>query len=420
MAPLTLAFTLLLCGALYGAKRRWVGPIFVFAVCLIPYDQALNIAGLDFKVVRLISLIGVLRMLTKGDYRRRPYTKCDKIYFAWITWNSIAGVILWASIGMLIYKLGVLVDYLVAFIVLRAYVTNVEDVRRMVRSILWCTIVLAPAVAFELVFHKNAFFMLGRDFVLYRDGEIRCTASFSHPILLGSFAASVMPLALYSYINSSDGRLFSVLSVISSLYITYATASSGPVMALGAGVACYYMFVYRRFTKHFFYSVVALASVLHVIMSAPVWHLISRINLTGSSTGYHRFYLIDKTVENFTEWALVGVRGVAHWGIHWGDVTSMYVAQAVDGGIGTLGLFVWLLIEVQRRFLRASLLYSQKAEQLISWGLYSAMITHILSFLSVGYFGQMSILIVITVTMSMALGNMSDRKRMEGDVRSGN
>ena len=40
--------------------------------------------------------------------------------------------------------------------------------------------------------------------------------------------------------------------------------------------------------------------ILHLIMKAPVWALIMRLNLSGSD--YHRYQLIDHTIGNFGDW----------------------------------------------------------------------------------------------------------------------
>jgi hypothetical protein len=42
---------------------------------------------------------------------------------------------------------------------------------------------------------------------------------------------------------------------------------------------------------------------LQLVMNAPVWALIERVNLTGSNSSYHRYQLVDQLIQ----------RVVAHW-----------------------------------------------------------------------------------------------------------
>ena len=68
-----------------------------------------------------------------------------------------------------------------------------------------------------------------------------------------------------------------------------------------------------------------------------------RINAVGGSTGYHRYRLIDNAIRRFDEWALIGVKGTAHWGHYMFDVTNQYVKEGVRGGILSLTLFVLMI-----------------------------------------------------------------------------
>ena len=40
---------------------------------------------------------------------------------------------------------------------------------------------------------------------------------------------------------------------------------------------------------------------LHLVMNGPVWSLIARVDLTGSSSSYHRYYLLDNCIRHFSD-----------------------------------------------------------------------------------------------------------------------
>jgi len=85
--------------------------------------------------------------------------------------------------------------------------------------------------------------------------------------------------------------------------------------------------------------VVALV-VLHLVMKAPVWALITHIDLTGSSSSYHRFYLVDNCIRHFSDWWLLGYKDYDRWGYFMFDLCDQFVVQAVNGGLLTLVAYI--------------------------------------------------------------------------------
>ena len=57
------------------------------------------------------------------------------------------------------------------------------------------------------------------------------------------------------------------------------------------------------------FGIVAVA----IVMNAPLYYLIARIDLTGSSTGYHRAALIDAAITHANEWWVGGTDHTRHW-----------------------------------------------------------------------------------------------------------
>ena len=77
-------------------------------------------------------------------------------------------------------------------------------------------------------------------------------------------------------------------------------------------------------------------------MKAPVWALITHIDLTGSSSGYHRYYLVDDCIRHFSDWWLLGYKDYDKWGFMMFDLCNQFVVQAVVGGL--LSLVAYILI----------------------------------------------------------------------------
>lgn len=150
---------------------------------------------------------------------------------------------------------------------------------------------------------------------------------------------------------------------------------------------------------------------LHFVMNAPVWHLISRIDLVGGSTGWHRYYLIDQALRHFDEWWLLGTTSTAHWG--WGlfDVTNQYVLEGVSGGILTLALFLSTLavayISVGRIWRSVQ---RDRAKVALGWALGVSLFVHTMVFLAVSYFGQ---IVMIWYLLLAVIGSLTPARAVK-------
>jgi hypothetical protein len=134
--------------------------------------------------------------------------------------------------------------------------------------------------------------------------------------------------------------------------------------------------------------------------------LVSRIDPTGGSTGWHRFNLINQFILHVNEWWLLGVRGVEDWGVFAGDVTNQYVLEGVRSGIWGLTLFVTLIVMafsgVGRLWRREE---GNKAGLVMAWALGVSLFVHCMSFIGVSYFGQITMLWYLTLA---TIGSLAD------------
>jgi hypothetical protein len=159
-------------------------------------------------------------------------------------------------------------------------------------------------------------------------------------------------------------------------------------MLLGAvAVACYPL---RRALSWMRLGLIFAAVCLHLVMIAPLWHLLARIAIIEGSTGWYRYKLIDEFFEHFSEWWMLGTTSTAHWW-KWGsaDVTNQYVVEGVHGGLGSLLAFIAVLFVAFHAVGTAR----KHAEHLphrriLAWMLGCSLLIHITTFFAVSYFGQ--------------------------------
>jgi hypothetical protein len=154
-------------------------------------------------------------------------------------------------------------------------------------------------------------------------------------------------------------------------------------------------------------------------MKAPVWHLVSRVSAVGGSTGWHRFILIDQTINNFGDWWLTGcsIYTVATWGIWAGDVTNQYILMGVKGGFLTFILFIVLIAIAFREVGILWRLHSRNSYRLaVSWALGVSLFVHCTMFIGVSYFGQILIIWYLLLAMIGSLSRLPPSRKVASRV----
>lgn len=170
------------------------------------------------------------------------------------------------------------------------------------------------------------------------------------------------------------------------------------------GVLGWVCFQQRHFMRRMRWGIVFGLIALHLVMNAPVWHLVARTDIVGGSTGWHRFHLIDQCINRFSEWALLGTTSTAHWGMGLGDVTNQYVLEGVRGGAITLGLFLLIIAVAFRDVGRTWRGWSHNRPSLImAWALGVCLFVHCMSFIAVSYFGQIIVVWYLVLAMIASL-----------------
>ena len=139
-------------------------------------------------------------------------------------------------------------------------------------------------------------------------------------------------------------------------------------------------------------------------MKAPVWHLISRIDLTGGSTGYHRYLLFDAAIHNFFSWFILGVKDTGVWGTGLVDITNQYILEGVRGGVITLVLFVMIITKCFKQIgIVRKIFINNPLMQKYIWSLGVLLFAHCITFISVSYFGQLVFFYNLLIAMISSL-----------------
>ncbi len=404
--PLGLALVIALgLATLFVPRKFALVPLFLMA-CSVAPAQRLVIATLDFSLLRTMVLFVFARIVLQGEHKRFTWVPIDALFVGvWLA-NSMIYVLQWATVSAAINRTGIGFEAIGVYLLARMVIRSWDDLIGFVRV---AALTAGPLAVFFMVENqtgRNVFAVFGGVpfLTVVRDGRLRCQGAFSHPIIAGVFWASLMPLFAALWWQGVKHRVAAAAGLLGGLVIIYCCASSTPVLALAAGCVGAMFFPLRASMRSVVWCGIGTLTLLHLIMQAPVWHLISRVSAVGGSTAWYRYHLIDETVNHFTEWALLGVKTTGHWGYGLQDVTNQYILHAVTGGLITLVLFIWLLIiafkgvgDAVRR------LEHDRPKMVMAWAIGVMLFVHCMSFIGVSYFGQANVIWYLSLAIAANL-----------------
>lgn len=405
MKPETLVVTSILVILTVTVPRKWILLPFVMAACIVPSDQRIIIVDLDFTTIRFCILFAMLRLYIRNEVRRIRWNAFDKLVLAWAITGAIVYILQWKNMSAAIYKSGVLYDCLGLYWIFRMSIISWDDIHRVVKMFAIFAIISTPLLIYENVTHHSLYSYLGRAPASFSHERFRCSGPFPHFIMMGLFWASVAPIFV-SYFAARRSKLLYAFASISALVCAILSASSTTLIAVIAIAFFGALWKYRSYGRLIALGMAAMIFALHIVMNKPVWHLICRINIFSGSTGWHRFLLFDQFVKNIGEWFLLGCRGVEHWGIFKGDITNQYVLEGVRGGALTLVVFVIMVIQAVRIMGICSVISQSRENRVLYWGFCVSILGHSVSFWGVSYFGQIMMLLYLTLAI---VGFATDR-----------
>ena len=232
---------------------------------------------------------------------------------------------------------------------------------------------------------------------MVRDGWVRCQGPFRHPILAGTLGATSIPLFIALYASERESINIASIGIISSLLIIFTSASSGPLMAFIFVIIAFMCWRFRDRMRFVRWGVLLLIVTLHALMKAPVWYIIARVSDVTGGGGWHRAHIINQAVEYFDEWWLVGAKSTAHWmsttlaiDPNAADITNAYIGNGVNGGLITMVLFIYVIVQCFRGLGKAQHIAVSHplGKRFCVWAIGAALFAHVVTFFSVSYFDQ--------------------------------
>ncbi|HEV3482459.1 MAG TPA: hypothetical protein VGR97_09040 [Candidatus Acidoferrales bacterium] len=378
-------------------QRKVIVP-FLLTSLLIPSDQILVIAGLHFPLLRILIFFGMVRIFViKGSGKWNVFSggfnAIDKLMILLSVTSAVAGVLLFQDSQAFIFQLGVLYTAFGSYFLLRCLIRDQEDVVRAIRVLALIVVVLGGVMAFEHLTHGwNPYALLAGARASYfasdlsRDGHVRATATFGTPILAGTFGAVLLPVFIGLWMSDRRQRSAALLGILGATTMTAASHSSTPAFAYMAGIVGLCLWPIRGMMRVVRWGIVITLVSLQMVMKAPVYHLITRIHISGDS--YHRYALIHESVLHFWDWWLIGTKSTAAWGWDMWDTADQYVSTAINGGLLGLIFLIAILAYGFKYLGRARKAAPDKKQGLFFWALGSALFATALSFLGISLWDQ--------------------------------
>lgn len=382
--------------------RKYAPVPILVTMCYMTLGQWVYTVGIHLNSLRILILIGAVRIVTRERSTRITFNTIDKAIVTFIAVATIAWVILYRSSSSLITQFGYAYNDLGIYFIFRFLVQDQNDVTRVFRQLAIISVPLAVLMLVENSTGRNIFSLLGGvpEFSEIRDGRLRCQGPFRHPILAGTYGATIFPFFVALVFREGSDRALAMVGMIAATIITITSASSGPVLTYGFVVLGLLAWKLRAQMRMVRWSIVALLIMLQIIMKDPVWYLYARVSGVMGGTGWHRSELIQQFLAHANEWWLVGTTYTAHWMLQhlpanpdMVDITNQYILVGVNGGLLSMALFIRIIVKGFKKvgvFVKEDQRYPF-SELILVWSLGCALLGHVVTFMSVSYFDQLNV-----------------------------
>lgn len=367
--------------------------------------QGVEVGPFSFTIIRILVAAGVVRIIIRGERLDGGLNSLDWLMLVWAAWALVSSGFHKDPSTALIFRLGLIYNSCGIYFLIRIFCQSLDDVKELILIIAILLVPVAIAMLYEKMALRNMFSVLGGvpEMPQIRMGSARASGPFRHPILAGTVGAVCLPLMIGLW---HEHRKLAYAGIVASLSMVIASASSGPMASSAAGIGALFMWRYRDNMRLVRWIAVLGYIALDLVMKAPAYYLMGRVDLAGGSAGWHRAALIESAMKHLNEWWLAGTDFTRHWmptGVSWSpdhtDITNHYLHLGVLGGLPLMLLFIASLAiafsMVGKKMQHAADL-SQES-RFMFWTLGASLFTNAASMVSVSYFDQSFLFLYLTL-----------------------
>lgn len=420
--PIALATLVITVILIFLLPRRHIIIAMLFFLILIPTSQQFVIGGIHIFFYRIILIIGLIQARRKRGTQKESlngeWNAIDKSFSLYVLIRAIVFSLQYLDSAAVINQIGFIWDSLAGYFLMRLLINDYEDINRAVKCVSYIFALLAVGMLIEQLYMVNPFGYIGGQMEPeLRDGSIRSFGAFSHTLTVGTAGATAIPLFLLLWYQGRQ-RAATVSGIIAATIMVVTSHSSGPLMAYGAGIIGLIVWPWRKKMQLIRWAIAVSLLVLHLVMKAPVWFLIAHIDLTGSSSSYHRANLIDQFIQHFSEWWLLGTQNYSTWAYDMWDVQNQYVSAGFGGGLGAFICFIAVIVYGFSMIGNARNRSTDEQQERRLWALGAALFSYVVALIGVNLFDQSQFLWYMLLAMiSAATIAISPTNNLDPEVR---
>lgn len=406
--PLVAVYLLIAVVLILTLPRAKVITAFLIPFFTIPIGQVLVLGGFHFTALRVLIVAGLIRRLgfrNKSDGKfPGGFNDLDWAVVLWSVLAVIAFYLQFMEQQALIKSFGDLLDTLGGYLVVRSLVVDGEAVRRTIKALAVVCAVLGVCMLNEQISHLNVFGLLGgiSTQVAFRDGHFRAGGTLGY-LYAGALGGAWTPVFLWLW-TEGKARLTALAGFAGAATMVVTSYSSTSWLTIMAAAVGFAFWPLRRSMRLIRWGLVAMLVSLHMVMKAPVWALIARVNLTGSSSGDQRYMLVDMTIRTFSKWWLIGTTEYVNWGWDSWDLCNQFVAVALGGGLLALIFYIAIFSRGFGRIGTArKLVNGDRKQEWLLWSLGTALFATVVAHFGINYMAQLimglfTLVVCISVT----------------------
>jgi hypothetical protein len=394
LTPLVAVWMLIAIVLILAFPRKTAIAPFLLAVFTIPVGQVVVLGGLHFTVLRILILAALARVATSrgsssGGKLPGGFNTIDRMVLLWTVSAVVIYSLQWMDMQALIHNFGDFLDALGGYLVVRFLIPDREAIVRTIKVLAAICVIQGACMINEQITHVNVFGYLGGPlWVTIRDGVVR-SGGVIGALGAGVFAGVLIPLFLWLWAERKS-RMLAFAGVVGATAMAITSHSSTSWMALGGSLLGLGFWPLRKRMRLIRWGLVITLVTLHLVMKAPVWALIARIDLTGSSSGDHRYHLVDNCIRHFSDWWLLGYSNYKEWGWGMWDTCNQFVDVALKGGLVTLAcyiaIFKWSFGAIGKARKQVN---GDRAEEWLLWCLGADLFANVVASFGINYMAQM-------------------------------
>ena len=393
--PLVALWLLIAIGLMMTRPRKQALVVFLVSCFTIPVGQVVVLGGVHFTVLRILIIAGLIRRASSGDSSARGkfpggFNGIDKMVVLWTISMCVVLSLQWMNMQAFIHNLGDFLDAIGGFLVVRFLIPDGDAIKQMIRTLAWVCVIQGVCMVNEQITHRNVFGYLGGMplTVTVRDGKIRSEGVMGC-LYAGVFGGALIPLFIW-LCSQRKSRMVACVGLAGATAMAIAANASVSLLALAGGLLGLAFWFLRKQMRLVRWALSITLIALHLAMNAPVWSLIARIDLTGSSSGYHRYYLIDNCVRHFSDWWLLGYKYYDLWGYDMWDLCDQFVVVALIGGLISLIFYVAIFSRSFGAVGRARRrVQGDRAKEWLLWCLGTNLFANTVAHIGINYMAQM-------------------------------